>query len=380
MGTATPTLETMHRVKTGDITLLTLKNRVDGRKMPDVMIVDLKEEQNKQKRAVIVSHVLKRAIHAALEKKEGILLLLNRRGFSTHIRCTQCSELLRCSSCDVSLTYHQDTRSAVCHYCNFQKEVPPNCELCKQPLLQFRGIGTERVESEIAKLFPTARVARLDADVTKKRGAHEQILKSFREEELDILVGTQMIAKGFDFQHVTLVGIINADTGFLLPDFRSSERTFQLLTQMAGRTGRGHKSGQVIIQTYSPDHYSIEFAAKHEYNGFFEVEMKRRSELSYPPYRRLINVMLRGKHEQEVYQQANLFATALRTGTSSTPIEVIGPAPLPFHRLRGQFRWHVMVRAKVGDPIQSFIEAGLSAYRPKKNVHLAVDADPVAIL
>ncbi len=380
MGTATPTLETMHRVSTGEIGMLTLSKRIEGRSLPEVQIIDLKDVQDITKRHVIISPRLQNAIDSALEKKNGVLLMLNRRGFSTHIRCFECGEALNCSYCAVALTFHQDQQEAICHYCNFHTEVPKICRKCKSPLFKFSGIGTEKVESEAARLFPKAKIARLDTDTTRKKGSHEEILKRFRSRDIDILVGTQMIAKGFDFQHVTLVGIINADTGLLLPDFRSSERTFQLLTQMAGRTGRGKDFGKVYIQTLSSNHYSIQFASKHDYPGFFQEELERRRALNYPPFSKLINIMFRGRKESAVQQQALQFRKSIEPFLNKSEIELIGPAPLPIYRLRGHFRWHLMLRGKEMDLMQSAIRAALEDLKKKTGVFQAIDADPVTIL
>ena len=380
MGTATPTLETMHRAREGEVELLELSKRVDGRAMPEVNIIDLKRASEISKKFVIISTRLQNAIQEALDERSGILLMLNRRGFSTHVQCTQCGEVLYCPHCAVSLTFHQAEGEALCHYCNFHKEIPKLCGKCRSPILKFSGIGTEKVESEVARLFPGARIARLDADAARKRGSHELILKQFRSHGVDILVGTQMIAKGFDFQHVSLVGIINADTGLLLPDFRSSERTFQLLTQMAGRTGRGKGKGTVLIQTYSPNHYSIQFASQHNYMGFFREEIERRRQLKYPPFAKLINVMLRGKKEIFVWEQAQQFRQLLQEGIGTEQIEILGPAPLPLYRLRGQFRWHVMLRATKLEEMAKPVRAALGRLRRKTGVYLAVDVEPVTIL
>lgn len=380
MGTATPTLETMHRVKAGEVVMLTLTKRFDGREMPAVKIIDLKQAQDITKKLVIISPQLERAIEENLRLKNGILLLLNRRGFSTHIRCLQCQDVLNCPNCAVCLTYHQETEEALCHYCNYHMKVPPACSKCKHAFFKFSGIGTEKVESEVARLFPNANVARLDRDTARKRGAHEDILSRFRSGEIDILIGTQMIAKGFDFPHVTLAGIVNADTGLLLPDFRSSERTFQLLAQMAGRAGRGKHKGTVLIQTYSPEHYAIRHASKHEYAGFFSEELERRRSLSYPPFKRLINVMFRGKKEKDVYETSLQFAKAFEQTLRGEPVELIGPAPLPLYRLRGHYRWHLMLRSDDFESRHALIEKALAEGKVKRGVHFAVDADPMSIL
>jgi len=379
-GTATPTLETMQRVRENRTRMLTLTGRIDKRPMPEVRIVDLEQARQINKRNIIVSAQLQKAIAETLQNRGGILILLNRRGFSTHIRCSGCKKALYCPHCAVALTFHQDEGELICHYCNHHIEVPSRCPMCKHDLFKFIGVGTEKVESEIARLFPTARVGRLDTDTAKKKGAHQEILSNFRNQKIDILVGTQMIAKGFDFKHVTLVGVISADTGLALPDFRSSERTFQLLTQMAGRTGRGDEPGRVIVQTYSPTHYSIQYAAKHEYIGFFEEEIKKRQALNYPPFTNLINIIMRSKKESLVKEHVEEFAVLIRNSTEPNDIEVLGPAPLPIYRLRGHFRWHVMLRGKDFSLLTESLKSALEQYRKKTGVYLAVDVDPVSIL
>ena len=380
MGTATPTLETMYRVSTNEIEKLILTKRVDGKLMPKVKIIDLKETSEINKRLIIISPILQKAIDETLNAKSGVLLMLNRRGFSTHIRCLQCGNVLFCPHCAVALTFHQEEQEVLCHYCNFHMAIPTFCAQCKHPLVKYSGVGTEKVESEVARIFPKARVARLDTDTTRKKGAHERILAQFRAQEIDILVGTQMIAKGFDFQHVSLVGIINADTGLLLPDFRSAERTFQLLTQMAGRTGRGKEQGTVFIQTYSPNHYSILYASKHDYSGFFEEEIARRRALKYPPFTKLINLIFRGKKEQGVREQSFQFRKLLEKELEGTNIELIGPAPLPLYRLRGHYRWHLMLRGSDLRPMRTALQTALEARKRKMGIYLAIDVDPVTIL
>jgi len=380
MGTATPSLESMHRISLGEIERLTLSKRVDGRSMPEVKIIDLKQAQDAVKKTVIISTALQAAMERALKTKGGILIMLNRRGFSTHIRCASCHLTFYCPHCAVALTFHQNEQELLCHYCNYRLPIPHACPKCSHALLKFSGVGTEKVESEIAMLFPAARVARLDTDTSKKRGAHERILGQFRAQEIDILVGTQMIAKGFDFQHVTLVGIVNADTGLLLPDFRSSERTFQLLIQMAGRTGRGKEPGLVFVQTHSPHHYSIRYASKHDYLGFFQEEIGNRREFRYPPFTKIINLAFRGKIEHEVHTQACEFQKHLNAEGQGDGIDVIGPAPLPLYRLRGHFRWHVMIRGTSIESLGASVRKALKNWKRKKGVFLAIDVDPISIL
>ncbi len=369
MGTATPSLESMSLAEQGHIDRIDLTQRIDLKAMPKVQVIDLKRYEGDKRPSLLFSPPLMREIETNLKNREGTMLLLNRRGFSTSIRCPACSEVETCKMCQVALTFHQEKNLLLCHYCNYQKKVSNTCSSCKSPLLRFMGFGTEKIESEVARFFPSARIARLDADTTKIRGSHEKILEKFRDEKIDILIGTQMIAKGFDFPHVTLVGVVLADVGLRLPDFRSSERTFQLLTQFAGRAGRGVKPGRVIIQTWMPDHPSIRFAKEHDFLSFYAHEKKCREEFHYPPYRSLVNIIIRSHDEKKAYLFAReirdalkkvlglgssvLESTITRTGVREpeTGSEIIGPAPLPFYKLRGHFRWHVMLKIpKDGNP------------------------------
>lgn len=377
MGSATPSLETMQKTQSsGPIVRLDLTKRVDAKKMPVIEIVDLNLH-----RGGIISSKLQTEIQKALDRKESVMLLLNRRGFSTQVHCLYCKELLMCRFCDVALTYHQQDQSAICHYCNFKIDKVNSCPKCKNVLLKFSGIGTEKVESETARFFPSARIARLDSDTVRRKNSHQKILKDFRDQKIDILVGTQMIAKGFDFPHVTVVGVVLADTALSLPDFRSSEKTFQLLTQVAGRGGRGAKEARVIIQTYSPLHYSIQRAKNHDSLGFFDEEIKNREVYHYPPFLELINIIFRGKSEEKVIEQAVELKQQLEKQGISQNIEILGPAPLPFRKLRGHFRWHLMIKTSGGSqPTQTVLRAALKEMRRISTVLFAVDRDPLAIL
>jgi len=390
MGTATPSLESMLAAERGEFLRLDLTRRVDEKVMPRVEIIDLKRYEGDRRPSMIFSPPLLKEIEKNLSAGEGTMLLLNRRGFSTSIRCRECGETEKCKSCQVSLTYHQERDLLLCHYCNYQKKVPPTCSSCKAPLLKFMGFGTEKVESETAKCFPGARIARLDADTTQKKDAHEIILEKFRDRKVDILIGTQMIAKGFDFPHVTLVGVVLADIGLRLPDFRSGERTFQLLTQFAGRAGRGCKPGRVYIQTYMPDHPSVLFAKKHDFSNYFSYEKAFRKEFHYPPYRSLINIIVRSHDEKKAYQFARELRDALRlvikgantlsSDDGSGEVEIMGPAPLPFYKLRGHFRWHVMLKIPLGQHLTPGIYALLMGLRKPSAVAFALDVDPLNIL
>lgn len=383
MGTATPSMESMHACDTGKYEKLELRTRIDDRAMPTVSVVDLKHLPPQNRKMALLSPKLISEIQLNLQQKQGTMLLLNRRGFSTHIHCSACGHIETCKSCQVSLTFHQEDDTLLCHYCNYQKKVAPKCENCGMDLLKFAGFGTEKVESEVAARFPQARIARLDADSVKKRGSHEEILSQFRNQKTDILVGTQMIAKGFDFHHVTLVGVILADVGLSLPDFRSAERTFQLMTQVAGRAGRGKLPGRVVIQTFSPDHASIQCAQKHDYSKFYAAEAPQRAEFKYPPYSRLINIILRSKIENKSYAYGRELRAAMQTELEAKGfkgIEIIGPAPLPFFKLRGHFRWHIMLKTPDQPGMAAVVRKVLYTHKKPSDVAFALDVDPLNIL
>ncbi|MDD5218239.1 MAG: primosomal protein N' [Candidatus Omnitrophica bacterium] len=387
LGTATPSLETMYRTEKAEVIRVDLSKRIDEKAMPEVKLIDLKDAVQSRKRAIILSAPLVTEIEHNLQRKEGTLLLLNRRGFSTHIHCPRCGTVETCVSCQVSLTFHQEAGLLLCHYCNFQKAVPEICSNCKTPMLRFAGYGTERVESDVAQRWPGARIARMDTDSVRKKGSHEKILDDFRREKIDILIGTQMIAKGFDFPHVTLVGVILADVGLMLPDFRSSERTFQLLTQVAGRAGRGLKAGRVLIQTFSPDHPSVRFAQKHDYLNFYRHELSARLEHGYPPCSRLINFIVRSHQEKKAYLYARELRDLLKRellgdDAAAVPqaIQIIGPSPLPFYKLRGHFRWHVMIKVPRGHEYPRKIWGILPNLKKQSGVAMMADVDPLNIL
>ncbi len=404
MGTATPSLESMALAEQGKIDRVDLTERIDQKAMPKVQVIDLKRYEGDKRPSLLFSPPLMREIETNLKNREGTMLLLNRRGFSTSIRCPKCGKVEECKLCQVSLTFHQEKNLLLCHYCNYQKKVPSVCGECKAPMLRFMGFGTEKIESEIARFFPSARIARMDADTTQKKDSHEKILERFREQKIDILIGTQMIAKGFDFPHVTLVGVVLADVGLRLPDFRSSERTFQLLTQFAGRAGRGVKPGRVIVQTWMPEHPSIRFAQQHDFLGFFEHEKKCREEFHYPPYRSLVNIIIRSHDEKKAYLFAREIRDALRSaglgtrdskerrfetsleervtspGSQSESVEIVGPAPLPFYKLRGHFRWHVMLKIPKDLQLTAGIYALLMGLRKPSGVAFQLDVDPLNIL
>jgi len=402
LGSATPSLESRYLAKKDKIDLIKLSERIHGRLMPKVSIVNLRDYQAGGSKRILLSKPLLTQIQKNLESKEGTLLLLNRRGFSTHIQCPQCGQTEECAHCHVALTFHQEDHHLLCHYCNYQKTPPKACSNCESDLLRFQGFGTEKIESEVAKLFPFARIGRLDADTVRRKGSHENILADFRAQKLDILIGTQMIAKGFDFAHVTLVGVVLADIGLALPDFRSAERTFQLLTQVSGRAGRGEKPGRVLIQTLNPNHPSIRCATKHDYDQFFDQEINSRYTYNYPPYTKLVNIIIRSREEKKAYlfsrevhekleqflnpstaRDLSLFDPAPEPPKASLRrdnTELLGPSPLPFYKLRGHFRWHVLLKTKVHPLPSSEIIGLLGKIKKPSAVQLAIDIEPLSIL
>ncbi|PIQ87305.1 MAG: primosomal protein N' [Candidatus Omnitrophica bacterium CG11_big_fil_rev_8_21_14_0_20_45_26] len=381
LGSATPAMESLLLAEKGEYQLLELTKRVDSKKLPSIEIVDLNQAAAIARERVIISPKLQSAIKTALERNEGVLLLLNRRGYATQAHSPHSGELLMCRYCDVPLTFHQSLHQFVCHYCNYRLSESQLTDGNQTAPIKFFGVGTERVESEVARFFPTARLGRLDSDSAKLKEGHLPILEKFRKRQIDILVGTQMIAKGFDFPHVTLVGVILADTALALPDFRSSERTFQLLTQVAGRSGRGDREGKVIVQTYSPYHFSIQLAQKHDMREFFQREMVHREKFKYPPYKRLINIVVRSKKEQKAIEQIQALKKLLHESLDPQATELLGPAPLPFYKLRGQYRWHLIIKADLSyAALHQEVKKSLQALKKSNLVYIVPDMDPLAVL
>ncbi len=376
LGSATPDVTSYHRAQRGEFQLLQLTERIsDGEisPLPQVEIVDLRRELKEGNRSIF-SRSLARSIAETLAAQEQVILFLNRRGTATFVQCRDCGFVLRCHRCDVSLTYHAADDDLVCHHCNYRTKIPHVCPVCLSRRIKFLGIGTQKVEEEVGKAFPTARVLRWDRDVTRGKHSHERIMDSFLAHEADILVGTQMIAKGLDLPLVTLVGVINADIGLYLPDLRSSERTFQILAQVAGRAGRGKTEGRVILQSYTPDHYAIVAAAKHDYSTFYEQEITFRHQQSDPPFSRLIrliythtNSALCQKEAERVYHLLN----QEKNSQGLPNISVFGPSPTFTQRVRGRFRWQIIVRGP--DPIPLLSQLHLPQ-------GWSVDIDPMGLV
>jgi len=378
LGSATPSLESQLKAAAGGpYQLLKLSDRIDGRPLPTVQVVDMRQE-TKEGNCGIFSRALVAAINRRLEEQEQVLLFLNRRGFATFVICRECGMVLKCPHCDISLTYHRDGRLR-CHYCNYSVRAPDLCPNCGSHNIRHLGAGTQRVEEEARQFFPEARVLRMDSDSTARKGSHAKIISAFRDRQADILIGTQMIAKGLDFPGVTLVGVINADITLHMPDFRAAERTFQLLTQVAGRAGRGNLPGEAIIQTYSPDHYSITAAAAHDCEGFYLSEMPVRRSLGYPPFTHLARLLFTHEDEEEVKKgamQAKEVLKKILPGTGKS-ISILGPAPAPLSKIKDRYRWQLVLKASRRDLLRDIIREGLSglekdrsSFKPAVNVDI----------
>ncbi|MEE8373653.1 MAG: primosomal protein N' [Dehalococcoidia bacterium] len=350
LGSATPDLASYHRAQTAEFRLLGLPERIaDGEtaSLPPVEVIDLRREL-KEGNTSILSRSLKHSISNALAAREQVMLFLNRRGTATFVQCRDCGFVLRCRRCDVSLTFHTPEEDLVCHHCNRRTKVPDSCPECRSKRIKFLGAGTQKVEQEVAKVFPQARLLRWDSDVTRGKHSHEQIMAKFLAHEADILIGTQMIAKGLDMPLVTLVGVINADLGLHLPDFRSSERTFQILAQVAGRAGRGRAGGKAIVQSYRPEHYAIVAAAEHDYAGFYEQEIALRHQQGNPPFRRLARLIYVHTNAASCKKEAERTYQLLKFERDSQGMphtDLIGPSPAFAQRVRGRFRWQIIVRS-----------------------------------
>jgi len=381
LGSATPSMESYHNATTGRYERIVLEKRVLDRPLATVTVVDMREEYAAAGPDVILSRALGAAIAERLERREQALVLLNRRGFATAVFCRQCAGTMDCPNCSVSLVVHGEgvSRRARCHYCNYTMRVPPACPHCAGPYLEQAGFGTERVEAEVRRLCPQARVARLDRDAIRRKGALTDILSRFRTGDVDVLVGTQMIAKCRDFQRVTLVGVVSADVGLGLADFRASERTFQLLTQVVGRAGRGDAPGEAIVQTIYPDHYSIQMARRQDYRAFFERELKFRQQMRYPPFQSLVNTVVRSRTFTGAMDDAADVVRRVREGADAAGVRVLGPAPAPLGKLRGEYRAQLLTKGSNRTRMRALLLSAVAA-RPDLDKRIVVDVDPVSVL
>ena len=392
LGSATPSLESWYNAQRGQYTLLSLPKRVLDRPLPHVALIDLRHDRHPDRRWHGLSPSMERAMRQALDQKGQVILLLNRRGFSTYIHCPACGYVESCKFCDLALTYHKERHLLLCHYCGYEGPPPERCPQCGMGQVRFQGMGTEKLQAEIEYKFRGKAVQRMDSDTTRRPGSHRKILDAFHRGEIDILLGTQMIAKGLDFPNVTLVGVVNADVGLHRADFRASERTFQLLAQVAGRTGRGPRGGKVLVQSYSPEHPSISLAARHDYEKFAAAELAQRQKHLYPPFQRMARVLVRAKHEDEARQFAERLAGAFRValegttlspegkgqgeGKSSQDLRLLGPAEAPVFRLKGYYRFHFQLQSSSSAYLHQVLRQVLPAVKPPRNVQVVVDIDP----
>lgn len=373
LGSATPSLESYARAKKGVYKLLELKNRVNNRPLPKVEIIDMNKEKNKTS---YFSKALTDEIRNRLSKQEQIILLLNRRGYASFVTCSNCGYVEKCPNCDITLTYHKSSNTLRCHYCGYGNKRIDTCPECKEQAIKELGVGTEKVEEEISTLF-NCRTIRMDFDTTSTKGAHEKIIEKFKNHEYDILLGTQMIAKGLDFENVTLVGVINSDTSLMIPNFRSSEYTFQLLSQVAGRSGRGTKEGSVIIQTHNPDHYAIELSKTHDYIAFYNQEMKIRRELSYSPYFYMTSIKIISKDYDKAKDESTKVGSFLKDKLKDSII--LGPTVCSVFKMNNLYRFNIIIKYKKEDNLYKTLNYLQEHYKNINNVDIDIDFNPINI-
>lgn len=374
LGSATPSLESRARASKNVYTLLELKERVQSRPLPSVSIVDMREEM-KHGNSAIFSEQLKEALKNRLAKKEQSVLMLNRRGYSSFMMCRDCGFVLKCPNCDISQTLHMDSQTMKCHYCGHEEAIPNTCPACSSNRIRYFGTGTEKVEKELAELLPEARVIRMDVDTTRKKGAHERLLQQFGNHEADILLGTQMIAKGLDFPNVTFVGVLNADTALSLPDFRSGEKTFQLLTQVSGRAGRGTISGEVVIQTFNPEHYAIQLAKNHDYDQFYLREMKYRHLSDYSPYYFLTSIQVSHENEVTAAKRIQQIASFIKPYLSKDAI-LLGPTPRFVARTHNKYHFQLIIKYKNEEKLNDCLHELLMSTQKEQAKGLLIKIDP----
>jgi primosomal protein N' (replication factor Y) len=383
LGSATPSLESWQRAALGQDLLVEMPRRVLNRPMPAVATIDLRQERQESFGRGAISRPLHEAIRGALERDGQVILLLNRRGHSTHIQCPACGQVVFCPNCDIALTHHRTEQKAVCHYCDYRQDVPNACAACGHGGIRLWGTGTQRLEAEVRARFPQSQCLRMDTDSMRRRGSHEDALRRFRDREVQILLGTQMIAKGLDFPSVTLVGVINADVALHLPDFRAAERTFHLVTQVAGRTGRGAQGGRVLVQTLDPDHPAIQAAVRHDYRRFARHELPVREHHGYPPFGVMVRLVVRSEREVPARAFADHLAQTVRRRCEEAEVagsRVLGPAPAPLARLKGRYRFQIHVHAAGSDPLRTAVRESLAAVSAPDGVEWSVDVDPLDML
>lgn len=377
LGSATPTIETYYRALTGDLKLLELNSRVDGKAMPPMKVIDMRNEL-RSGNISLFSRELFRDMQEKLSKGEQIILFLNRRGFSTFVSCRSCGYVFKCEECDISMTYHR-SGLLVCHYCGKTKRAPQKCPKCDSKYVKFFGAGTERVEEEVKKYFKDARVLRMDVDTTRGKDSYEKIYNTFKEGKADILIGTQMISKGLDFKNVTLVGILAADMSINIPDYRAAERTFQIITQVAGRAGRGEKQGKVVIQTYTPEHYSLEYAVNYDYEGFYEKEFTVRALMKYPPFGKILLINGISKKEDLLKNFMHKISNVIKPLVEKeVEVDILGPIPCLVSKVKENYRWQIVIKGEFESEFAKKIKELL--YDENKNVYndirISMDINP----
>ncbi len=377
LGSATPSLESYHNARTGKYSLVELPDRVERRPLPEVEILDMREEFRETGHERLISRKLAADIAERLARKEQVMLLLNRRGYSAFVLCRTCGDTVQCKNCAIAMTHHKRRRVLECHYCGYTRPVPQTCPKCASEYVQFLGSGSEKLEEQLHGMFPQARIARLDRDTVRGRDDFERVLSALHAGELDIVVGTQMIAKGHDIHGVTLVGVVGADLALMFPDFRAAERTFQLLAQVAGRAGRGSTPGTVILQTYFPDHYAVQYAAQHDFRAFYEKELRYRNWMRYPPFSALANVLVRSNRLDDALQWSGTLGNWLEK-TPHEGIRALGPAAAPLSRLKTEYRYHFVLksssRAKLNGLLRAMLAHAVAQKIPRTNVIVDVDA------
>jgi primosomal protein N' (replication factor Y) len=382
LGSATPSLESFHNARSGKYTYLQLPERIANRAMARAEIIDMREVFARQGRAQVFSEQLLAAIEETHERGEQSIILLNRRGYSSFVLCRSCGESIHCPNCDVTLTYHRSEMSIVCHYCNHRQSAPTKCPSCAGKYIYYVGEGTEQIEEILQGRFPELRIARLDRDTTSRRKLFERAILEFGAGELDMLVGTQMLAKGHDFPNVTLVGVVSVDAGLALPDFRSAERTFQLITQVAGRAGRGERAGRVLIQTFHPNHYALLHACAQDYAGFYAEEIRYRRNLNYPPFVALASLLVHGEDLTRTQSTAAELKRALEEANTERACRILGPAPAPLSRIKGEHRIQLLLKSRSRPQLRQTIDVALaeSAARGADLRSVNVEIDPINLM
>ena len=371
-GSATPSLEAMARANKGVYKLLSLPNRVNGKSLPKVKIIDMNIGIRSSKGHFSLE--LLDAINKRIVNNEQVILLLNRRGYSSFVTCRSCGYTYKCPNCDITLTYHKSSNTLRCHYCGYGSGVSDTCPSCKEKSLNNLGVGTQKIEEEINKYVIGAKVLRMDYDTTSRKGMHEKMINSFKNQEYNILLGTQMVAKGLDFSNVTLVGVINADTSLNIPDFRSSENTFSLLSQVAGRSGRSEKEGEVFIQTYNPDHYAISLASKHDYLAFYNEEMKIRKQLKYPPYCFICNIRISGKDALYIYEESCKIKRSLDRNLNN--FILLGPSTCSLYKINNIFRYNIIIKYRSDEGLYEVLEKIIEHYKSNNKIKIDIDFNP----